>query len=132
MTGPRLRTLDMRGLTAIHRELTARYGGSFKEPEEARLQMVLVRSETMVRDPHWKRRARLAAEYGWRILTIRPFAEGNERMALAAMVTYLEMNGFTWNCGEVEETAMVLRAAAKEMKQDEWEAWVIRNVGKKE
>jgi death on curing protein len=132
MTGPRLRTLDMRGLTAIHRELTARYGGSFKEPEEARLQMVLVRSEMMVRDPHWKRRARLAAEYGWRILTIRPFAEGNERMALAAMVTYLEMNGFTWNCGEVEETAMVLRAAAKEMKQDEWEAWVIRNVGKKE
>jgi death on curing protein len=68
----------------------------------------------------------------WRILTIRPFAEGNERMALAAMVTYLEMNGFTWNCGEVEETAMVLRAAAKGMQEDEWEAWVVRNVGKKE
>jgi len=33
---------------------------------------------------------------------------------------------------EVEETAMVLRGSAKEMKQDEWEAWVIRNVGKKE
>ena len=47
------------------------------------------------------------------------------------MVTYLEMNGFTWKCGEVEETAMVLRAAAKEMKEDEWEAWVVRNVGKK-
>ena len=46
------------------------------------------------------------------------------------MVTYLEMNGFTWNGGEVEETAMVLRAAAKEMKEDAWEAWVIRNVGK--
>ena len=72
---------------------------------------------------------RLAAGYGWRILTNRPFAEGNERMALAAMVTYLEMNGFTWNCGEVEETAMVQRAAAKGINEDEWEAWVIRNVG---
>ena len=72
--------------------------------------------------------ARLAAGYGWRILKNRPFAEGNKRMALAAMVTYLEMNGLTWNCGEVEETAMVLRAAAKEMKEDEWEAWVVRNV----
>jgi len=41
------------------------------------------------------------------------------------------MNGFTWNCGEAEETAMVLRAAAKEMKEDEGEAWVVRNVGKK-
>ena len=46
------------------------------------------------------------------------------------MVTYLEMNGFTWNCGEMEETAMVLRAATKDMKEAEWEAWVVRNVGK--
>jgi len=36
----------------------------------------------------------------------------------------------TWKCGEVEETAMVLRAATKEMQEDEWEAWVVRNVGK--
>jgi hypothetical protein len=47
------------------------------------------------------------------------------------MVTYLEMNGFTWNCGEVEETATVQRAAAKGMREDEWKAWVVRNVGKK-
>jgi len=131
MTAPRLKRLDVRGLTAIHGELMARYGGGSREVELAELELAIVRSELMVRDPHWKRRARLAAEYGWRILTIRPFAEGNERMALAAMVTYLEMNGFTWKCGEVEETAMLLRASAKEMKEDDWEAWVVRNVGKK-
>ena len=51
-------------------------------------------------------------------------------MALAAMVTYLEMNGFTWKCGEVEETAMVLRSAANGMTEDEWDAWVVRKVGK--
>ncbi len=138
MTAPRLKRLDVRGLTAIHRELMARYGGgaSFSpssrsgEVDEGKLDLSIVRSELVVRDPHWKRRARLAAGYGWRILFNRPFAEGNERMALAAMVTYLEMNGFTWNCGEVEETAMVQRAAAKEIKEDEWEAWVVRNVGK--
>jgi len=50
-------------------------------------------------------------------------------MALAAMVSYLEMNGLTWKCGEVEETATVLRAGAGEMQEDEWEAWVVRNVG---
>jgi len=26
---------------------------------------------------------------------------------------------------------MVLRAAAKGMQEDEWETWVVRNVGKK-
>ena len=52
-------------------------------------------------------------------------------MALAAMVTYLAMNRMTWECGEVEETAMVLRAAAGHMSEREWEAWVVGNVGKK-
>ena len=130
MTAPRLKRLDVRGLIAIHQELLARYGGGSREVDEGKLDLSIVRSELVVRDPHWKRRARLAAGYGWRILFNRPFAEGNERVALAAMVTYLAMNGFTWNCGEVEETAMVLRAAAKGMKEEEWEAWVVRNVGK--
>ena len=53
-------------------------------------------------------------------------------MALAAMVVCLEMSRLGWKCGEVEETAMVLRAAAGKLKEGEWEAWVIRNVGKKE
>jgi hypothetical protein len=48
------------------------------------------------------------------------------------MVSYLAMNGLTWKCDEVEETAMVLRASAKEMQEGEWEAWVVECVGKKE
>jgi death-on-curing protein len=119
----------MRGLVAIHQELLARYGGGSREVDWAKLELSIARSELVVRERHWRSRARLAAGYGWRILTNRPFAEGNKRMALAAMVTYLEMNGFTWKCGEVEETVMVLRAAAKGMQEDEWEAWVVRNVG---
>ena len=139
MTARRLRRLDMRGLIAIHQEMLARYGGGpffpsarSGEVDLPMLELSIARSELVVRERHWRSRARLAAGYGWRILRNRPFAEGNKRMALAAMVTFLEMNGFTWNCGEVEETAMVQRAAAKEMKEDEWEAWVVGNVGKKE
>jgi death-on-curing protein len=132
MTARRLRRLEMRGLIAIHGELIARYGGGSRAVELPMLELSIARSELVVRERYWRSRARLAAGYGWRILTNRPFAEGNKRMALAAMVTYLEMNGFSWNCGEVEETAMVLRAAAKEMKEDEWEALVVRNVGKRE
>ena len=103
-----------------------------RDVDLAMLELSIARSELVARERHWRGRARLAAGYGWRILTNRPFAEGNKRMALAAMVTFLEMNGFTWKCDEVEETAMVLRAAAKEIKEDEWEVWVLRNVGKKE
>ena len=137
LTAGRLRRLDMRGLIAIHGELLARYGSKLnseksKDVDLAMLELSIARSELVVRERHWRSRARLAAGYGWRILTNRPFAVGNKRMALAAMVTYLEMNGLTWECGEVEETVMVLRAAAGHMKEAEWEAWVVRNVGKRE
>jgi prophage maintenance system killer protein len=137
LTARRLRRLDMRGVVAIHQELLARYGSKLnseksREVDMAMLELSIARSELVVRERHWRSRARLAAGYGWRILTNRPFAEGNKRMALAAMVTCLEMNGLTWKCGEVEETVMVLRAAAKGMTKDEWEAWVVANVGKKE
>jgi prophage maintenance system killer protein len=136
MTARRLRRLDMRGLIAIHGEMLARYGSKLgseksKDVDMAMLELSIARSELVVRERHWRSRALLAAGYGWRILTNRPFAVGNKRMALAAMMTSLEMNGFTWNCGEVEEAAMVLRASAKEMKEDEWEAWMVRKVGKK-
>jgi prophage maintenance system killer protein len=127
----------MRGLIAIHQQLLARYGSKLnseksREVDLAMPELSVLRAESVVRDPHWKARARLAAGYGWRMLLNRPFALGNKRMALAAMLTYLEMNGLTWGCSEAEETVMVLRAAAKEMKEAEWEAWVVRSVGKKE
>jgi len=111
LTARRLRRLDMRGLIAIHGEMLARYGSKLnserpKDVDWAKLELSIARSELVVRERHWRSRARLAAGYGWRILTNRPFAEGNKRMALAAMVTYLEMNRLTWKCGEVEETVM--------------------------
>ena len=99
MTARRLRRLDMRGLVAIHQELLARYGGGSREVDWAKLELSIARSELVVRERHWRGRARLAAGYGWRILANRPFAVGNKRMALAAMVTCLEMNGLTWKCG---------------------------------
>jgi death-on-curing protein len=116
----------MRGLIAIHQQLLARYGSKLNsekssEVDLAMLELSVLRAESAVPGDHWRKRALLAAGYGWRVLVNRPFAVGNRKMALAAMVTYLEMNGLTWKCGEVEETAMVLRAAAKQMKEDEWE-----------
>jgi prophage maintenance system killer protein len=127
------RRLDMRGLIAIHQELVTRYGGQARsrsrEVESAMLELSLTRAVTFGGDGKQHTYARIAAGYAWALLLNRPFAEGNEQVALAAMVTYLEMNGLSWKCSEAEETAMVLRAAAKEIKEDAWKEWVIRNVG---
>jgi len=132
MSRPNLTLLSMAGVLAIHQELLKRYGGRSKEVDTAKLELSVVRAETMVRDPHWKSRARLAAQYAWRILKSRPFADGNSRTALAVLVTFLEMNRFPWHASEVEETVMFQDAAAGHVKEAEWEAWVLSKMGKQQ
>jgi death-on-curing protein len=124
------RRLSMRGLIAIHEELLTRYGGHSREVEMAMLELSLARAVKFAVDGKRDVWARLAAGYAWALLKNRPFAEGNERMALAAMVVLLEMYGLPWKCGEVEETATVRRAAAGEMKESEWNEWVVEHVKK--
>jgi prophage maintenance system killer protein len=126
------RRLSMRGLIEIHKQLLARYGGQSREVDLVKLELALQRAVSFAADNKWSMRARLGAGYGWSLLKGRPFAEGNERVALAAMVVLLEMYDLEWKCGEVEETAMVKDAAAKRIDEGQWIEWVVRNtVGKK-
>ena len=68
MSLPRIRLLTMRGLQAIHKELVTRYGGNSTEVEMVMLELTIRRAEKVVEDPDGKRRVRLAAGYGWRLL----------------------------------------------------------------
>jgi prophage maintenance system killer protein len=124
--------LSIAGVLAIHKDLLRRYRVPSNEVDMAKLELAIVRGKSMVRDPHWKRQARRASQYAWRILEGRPFAEGNSPMALAVLVTFLEMNGSPWHSSEVEETVMVLEAAAGGITEAEWEAWVLSKVGKQQ
>ena len=127
-----LKVLSIAGVLAIHKDLLRRYGGRCSEVDIAKLELAIVRAESMVRGPHWKRRARRASQYAWRILKGRPCAEGNSRLALAVLVTFLEMNESPWPTSEVEETVMVEEAAAGRITEAEWEAWVVSKMGKQQ
>ena len=54
-----------------------------------------------------------------------------KRVALAAMVVFLDLNGYELTCGETEETAMILKATAGEIKEATWSAWVEWRARKK-
>lgn len=74
---------------------------------------------------------RLAAAYGWGLLRNHPFVDGNKRIALAAVLVFLEHNGWEWLSSEVEETANVLAAAADKMSERDWNYWIAHNAAKK-
>jgi death-on-curing protein len=70
----------------------------------------------------------VGASLVWGLIKNHAFIDGNKRVGFAAFV---ELNGYGLICPELEETAMVLRAAASEITEEEWTAWVVRSVAAK-
>lgn len=127
----RVRWLTAEAVAAIHEELIARYGGSTGVREAGLLRSAVARPQHLAAYGSGVTVPKLAAAYGWGLLRNHPFVDGNKRIALAAMVVFLDLNRWELTCSEAEETAMVLKAAAGETTEAAWSEWVGRNSKKK-
>ncbi len=113
---------------AIHSDLIHRYGGSYGVRDKGLLESALARPHHLVNYEPDAGVAQLTAVLGWGLIQNDAFIDGNKRIGLAAMITSFKLNGYHFTCTEVEETAMVLRAAAGEIDEAGWAAWVARSV----
>ena len=52
----------------------------------------------------------------------------SKRIGLAALLAFLDANACFLDVSEEETIAMVLRVAASKISEEEWTAWVERNV----
>ena len=127
----RLRWLTSGAVIAIHRELIARYGGMPGVRAPASLESALARPKHLVSYKHKVSVPEMAASYAWGLLRNHPFIDGNKRIALAAIVAFLDLNGWELTCSEAEETAVVLRAAAGEISAPAWIKWVTGHSAQK-
>ena len=127
----RLRWLTARAVQAIHEELIAQYGGVSGLRAAGLLESAVARPRNLAAYKKETSVPTLAAAYAWGLLRNHPFVDGNKRIALAAMIVFLEINGWTLQCSEAEETAMILRVAAGEITERAWSEWVCRNTRKK-
>jgi death-on-curing protein len=94
------------------------------------LESAIARAENKVNYDPEATVATVAASLSWGLIKNHAFLDGNKRIGLAALAVFLEANGFSLICSVEEETAMV-RAAASEMTEEEWAAWVARSVAAK-
>ena len=127
----RLRLLTARAVVAIHGELIVRYGGAAGLRDEGGLQSALARVPHLLAYGEDVKVPELAAAYGWGLLRNHPFIDGNKRIALAAMVAFLELNGWDFIVSEAEETSMIQSAAAGEIDESAWFAWTAIAIKKK-
>ena len=115
-------------LRAVHAQLIQTYGGLPGIRDEGALESAIARPRQLHIYTGEVRIAALAASLPWAILRTHPFADGNKRVALAALVMSAHLNHHRLTCSQSEETAMVLNAAASGISEDEWTAWALRVV----
>lgn len=118
-------------LRNVHSRLMERYGGLPGVRDDGALESAIARSKNLSAYGQADSVGELGAALAWALIRSHPFMDGNKRAAFAALTMFLELNGHRLTCSEVEETAMVLRAAASEISEEEWMAWVVRSVAAK-
>ncbi len=114
-------------LKNVHQRLIETYGGLPGIGDENALESAISRPKNVVAYLGEESIAALGAALAWAIVRSHPFADGNKRAAFAALTIFLEINGQQLTCSEVEETAMILRAAGSEITEDEFGVWVERS-----
>lgn len=115
-------------LRNVQSRLIERYGGVPGVRNENLLESALARPQQLEHYEGETSIPRLAASMSWALLRNHPFNDGNKRAAFAALMIFLTRNRYRITCTEVEETAMMLRAAASEITEAEWTAWLERVV----
>jgi death-on-curing protein len=112
----------------LHTRQIELFGGSHGLRDAGLLESAVLRAENKVAYDEDATIASVAASLGWALIKNHAFIDGNKRIGISAVVVFLELNGHTLTCSQEEETAIVRRVAASEMSEDEWTAWVLRNV----
>jgi death-on-curing protein len=118
-------------LRNVQSRLAKRHGGLPSERDDGALESAIARPRNLFEYGQVSSVGELGAVLAWALIRNLPFANGNKRAAFAGLTMFLELNGHRLTCSEVEETAMVLRAATSEIGEEEWTAWVVRSVAAK-
>jgi death on curing protein len=114
-------------LRNVQSRLIERYGGLAGVRDDGALESAIARPKNLFAYGQATSVGELGAALAWALIRSHPFMDGNKRAAFAGLTIFLELNGYRLACSEVEETAMVLQAAASEITEEEWAAWVLRS-----
>jgi death-on-curing protein len=72
--------------------------------------------------------ASLAAAYGYALAKNHPFIDGNKRMALMAIYTFLGLNEVDFDVPEADFAAIILALAAGEVSEESLGRWIRDNL----
>lgn len=122
--------LSVEEVIELHRRQIEAFGGSAELRDRALLESAVAMPMTGFSGefshefPHG-----MAAAYLFHLAANHPFVDGNKRVALAAALTFLEMNGFRLLSEKPETAAFVLAVAAGQVEKMEVLEFFKKHVG---
>jgi death-on-curing protein len=121
---PEPRWLGRLAVDEAHFRQIREHGGAHGLRDENALESALARPEQRW---HYQREARLselAAAYGYGLVSGHPYVDGNKRVALVAMVAFLERNGVELTATNLEVLSMLLAPAAGDVAESDLANWI--------
>jgi death on curing protein len=111
--------LDMRDVCAIQGEIIAESGGESGILNEGALESTLYKPRNLYQYGDDVTLYALAASYGYGLMKNHCFVDGNKRVALIAVYTFLSINGIELTASEVDAASFFLNLAGSLETQDE-------------
>ncbi|HEY2886628.1 MAG TPA: type II toxin-antitoxin system death-on-curing family toxin [Rhizomicrobium sp.] len=119
--------LDSDALLAAHDEQLAEHGGASGIRDIGMFESALARPKNQAAygEPD---AAALAAAYAFALAKNHPFIDGNKRIALVALESFLVLNGFDLKADDGQATLVILSVAAGSFGEEELTAWIRKNI----
>ena len=111
--------LAISDVSAIHAEIIATSGGSPGILNQGALESTLNKPKNVFAYDDTVTLYRLAASYGYGLIKNHCFVDGNKRIALIAVYTFLVVNGIELNAPESEAANFFLDLAASQNSQED-------------
>jgi death-on-curing protein len=119
--------LDSDALLAAHDEQLAEHGGASGIRDIGMFESALARPKNQAAygEPD---AAALAAAYAFALAKTHPFIDGNKRIALVALESFLVLNGFNLTSDDGQTTLVILSVAAGSFSEEELTTWIRKNI----
>jgi death on curing protein len=115
----------------FHEQLISLYGGASGILDEGLLDSDLEQPKAIFEGSYLHDSlAKMAAAYGFHICKNHPFLDGNKRVALVAMDTFLQKNGYEISASEKDVYEVIMKLASGNLTKADLTGWLEVNIAK--
>ena len=113
----------------FHEQLIDLYGGTLGLRDEGLLDSALEQPKAMFGGSYLHDSlAKMAAAYGFHLCKNHPFIDGNKRIALVAVDTFLQKNGYEISASEKDVYEVMIKLSAGDITKAEFTCWLESNI----